>query len=966
MLPDRENADLVLETSCSIQQIAKLLKGNQSNRELKNFYSYLRAHCLLVSDHVTRITLAMAVGQGLIFRILDLFESLIIPTLATQMNEADRFPLQRRLNECWHSLQTQNDKERLIFADNSLNIDKITKREFRLRFEEEFYAWEEEVSAQYPEDRSQWPSHDDPQPKTRNEPPYAVWRAAHSVFKALSQCTQCDCHQTHDLDARLCLSTYRSPDSGQTNDFDLFLSLPQALQEARVRAVRARTVCIVVGNEIEPPAKRLKLDQKPMVVKRLCDSILKMQKHTSQRLELKVEKGQLFKLRSERSCSRFDRKKPPISLRQLINQTSRPLTEKTKRILAVLLSYAVLHLHGTPWIQATWDSSKIFFFQTSSCKVPLRPFIQGDLCGQESSFVMDRDLELLNQDIPGESGSDVEGASSNDPDDDDIDPDDFDHPFQTGVSLAVLLMELFFAIPFDILARNHGFELSENMDSAKSSLDIAAIFNVCKHDIPQTSAFYDAIDKCLDPRTWQNDLGETLNDEMLRTVIYQSVVRPFEDDLCDAFTFITIEQLEKIAEEMDVNDWGGTIPNSQLDGPPRKQDSRPLADHHQSQPWDRFPQPKTVVFTTLARHSPPSHRNGFRIAIICALTLEYDAVSLLFDEYWDNDGERYGRAPGDNNAYVTGRMGNHDVVLALLPSIGKTAAAGAAASFCASYAGLKLAVLVGVCAAVPYIGASEVLLGDVVISKTLVQYDFGRHYPNKFLPKNTVEESLGRPSKDIRSLIASFETELGGERLRRRAAIHLEDLQSKAVQQGRRYQYRSPGNAEDKLFPATYNHKHRGQQLCESCHGDYESFCSKAAKASCAELACDENQLVNRKRLDANKNMDSSKAQFPEVFIGRMASGDIVMKSGEHRDKIAMQHDVIAFEMEGAGTWDEIPCVVVKGVSDYADSHKNKAWQPFAAATAAATTKAMLERYPLSEHGQENRRNEFFAATVGN
>lgn len=67
------------------------------------------------------------------------------------------------------------------------------------------------------------------------------------------------------------------------------------------------------------------------------------------------------------------------------------------------------------------------------------------------------------------------------------------------------------------------------------------------------------------------------------------------------------------------------------------------------------------------------------------------------------------------------------------------------------------------------------------------------------------------------------------------------------------------------------------------------------------------------------------------------------MKSGQHRDKSAAQHNLIAFEMEASGIWDSLPCLVIKGVCDYADSHKNKDWQHYAAATAAAGMKALLE-----------------------
>ncbi|KAH6983614.1 nucleoside phosphorylase, partial [Ilyonectria sp. MPI-CAGE-AT-0026] len=96
-----------------------------------------------------------------------------------------------------------------------------------------------------------------------------------------------------------------------------------------------------------------------------------------------------------------------------------------------------------------------------------------------------------------------------------------------------------------------------------------------------------------------------------------------------------------------------------------------------------------------------SRRDDSEEAIICALPLEYDAVSYFFNEFWNEDGGRYGRAAGDPNSYPTGRVGNYNVVLALPPHFGKTNAASAAASMRSSYGGLRLALLVGVCGAVP-------------------------------------------------------------------------------------------------------------------------------------------------------------------------------------------------------------------------------------------------------------------------
>ena len=87
----------------------------------------------------------------------------------------------------------------------------------------------------------------------------------------------------------------------------------------------------------------------------------------------------------------------------------------------------------------------------------------------------------------------------------------------------------------------------------------------------------------------------------------------------------------------------------------------------------------------------------------------------------------------------------------------------------------------------------------------------------------------------------------------------------------------------------------------------------------------------------------------PQVHFGSMASADTVMKSGQHRDEIAAMEKVIGFEMEGAGIGDILPCVIIKGVCDYADSHKNKKWQDHAAATAACGLKVFLGYYKIGQ-----------------
>lgn len=77
--------------------------------------------------------------------------------------------------------------------------------------------------------------------------------------------------------------------------------------------------------------------------------------------------------------------------------------------------------------------------------------------------------------------------------------------------------------------------------------------------------------------------------------------------------------------------------------------------------------------------SRPKKRESFEIAIVCALNVEHNAVEALLDERFDDHSFCFGKAPGDPNTYIMGRIGNHAVVVVHLPGIGKANSASAAA-----------------------------------------------------------------------------------------------------------------------------------------------------------------------------------------------------------------------------------------------------------------------------------------------
>lgn len=137
--------------------------------------------------------------------------------------------------------------------------------------------------------------------------------------------------------------------------------------------------------------------------------------------------------------------------------------------------------------------------------------------------------------------------------------------------------------------------------------------------------------------------------------------------------------------------------------------------------------------------------------------MEADAVEALFDETYDRLGRFYGKQPGDTNAHVNGRIGQHNVVLCYMPGMGKESAASVASTLRISYTEIQVALVVGISGGAPSPSSTrQIYPGDVVISDSVVVYDFGRQYPRGFRRKTNVKDTLGRPDRAIRTLLAAL------------------------------------------------------------------------------------------------------------------------------------------------------------------------------------------------------------------
>ena len=302
---------------------------------------------------------------------------------------------------------------------------------------------------------------------------------------------------------------------------------------------------------------------------------------------------------------------------------------------------------------------------------------------------------------------------------------------------------------------------------------------------------------------------------------------------------------------------------------------------------------------------PTRTHEDYQIGIICALATEKAAMVAMLDETH----ARLTKENGDENEYTLGRVGVHNVVIACLPAglMGNGPAAIVANNMQRSFP-IKFGLMVGVGGGV-WSKKNDVRLGDVVVSQPMgthggvVQWDFGKIGKDRKFQRTGY---LDKPPLVLLHALQELKT------FNITDGVNLEESLSLMVQNKPRMDehYRYQGIENDQLFEATYDHE--GDETCDSC--DAKSMVQRTAR----------------------------KDSTPRIHYGNIASGNEVMKHGITRDSIAREEEVICFEMEAAGLMDNFRCLVIRGICDYADSHKNKIWQPYAAATAAAFARALL------------------------
>ncbi|CAG8948004.1 unnamed protein product [Penicillium salamii] len=317
---------------------------------------------------------------------------------------------------------------------------------------------------------------------------------------------------------------------------------------------------------------------------------------------------------------------------------------------------------------------------------------------------------------------------------------------------------------------------------------------------------------------------------------------------------------------------------------------------------------------------------AYAIGWICAIITEYTAAKQFLDEVHE---EPESLSANDNNAYTLGKIGKHNVVIAVLPDgeYGLSSAARVAGSLLHSFPNVKIGLMVGIGGGAPS-AKHDIRLGDVVVSSPrdgkggVFQYDFGKSLQEKSFQQTGF---LNQPPEALRAAVVQLRSqyESDGHDFEKTIIAILE----KKKKLRKNYKRPDPGN--DRLYQSMFVHKADGEDCSVAC-GDAVSH------------------LVPRQQRDEDED-------DPAIHYGLIASANTLMKDASIRDKLSAEMGVLCFEMEAAGLMNHFPCLVIRGICDYADSHKNKEWQGYAAMTAACYAKDLLSRLTLANLQKEKK-----------
>lgn len=292
----------------------------------------------------------------------------------------------------------------------------------------------------------------------------------------------------------------------------------------------------------------------------------------------------------------------------------------------------------------------------------------------------------------------------------------------------------------------------------------------------------------------------------------------------------------------------------------------------------------------------------------------------MFDDERDDPPADFRKSLGDINEYSWGRVGKHNVLIVSLPAgeYGLVPAATVAQALRSSLPHVRVGLMVGIGAGIPGEnpdghGATtfmrDIRLGDVVVSNPdtvtggVVQFDLVK-----------VKDTDGGHTFERKGFLNSPPIAL-------RAALG--KLQAKHERKGSKIaNLLADAFKRNPTMSQTYSHPWHAKEGSGKQKDFYVS--------------------------QSGQQIERDPRETPKIHYGIIASGNTLEKSAKHREQVLSWLEKenihpLCIEMEAAGLMNSFPCLVIRGICDYADTTKNDDWQRYAAATAAAFAKEFLE-----------------------
>jgi nucleoside phosphorylase len=295
--------------------------------------------------------------------------------------------------------------------------------------------------------------------------------------------------------------------------------------------------------------------------------------------------------------------------------------------------------------------------------------------------------------------------------------------------------------------------------------------------------------------------------------------------------------------------------------------------------------------------------DGYGIGIVCVTAIQRATMAAMLDEIHI----RNWKTPrGDDNDYILGKVGALNVVIAGPPvrPANRTSTAVIAANMRRSFP-VTFALLVGVGSGAPV--GNNIYLGDVVVSQPTGTHGGVISLDITESPKGDILQrisSLNLPPPVLQNALQSLKV----SEVMRPGGFDAH-FSLMAVKRPPLDEIRRVERSQDLLFDSNY--LHRGGETCNECSVGH---------------------LVTRLLAGSR----------PRIHYGTIVSSSFTIKSGRLRDRVANETDAICFDTEAAGLENDFPCLMIRGIADYADSHRNDLWRAQAAASAAAVARQLL------------------------